>query len=68
MFGMSISGLCFGEEEVKLPVSVEKAPEKVEEKPAVTEEKKPEVVEEKEKQPDGKARSEEHTSELQSRP
>ncbi len=55
MFGMSISGLCFGEEEVKLPVSVEKAPEKVEEKPAVTEEKKPEVVEEKEKQPDGKA-------------
>ncbi len=63
MIGGTVSGLCFGEEEVKPPVTgekapekvEEKAPEKVEEKPAVADEKKPEVAEEKKKQPDGEA-------------
>ncbi len=72
MIGGTVSGLCFGEEEVKPPVTGEKAPEKVEEKvpekveekaeekveekPAVTEGKKPEIAEEKEKQPEGEAK------------
>ncbi len=60
VFGVSLTGLCFGEEEVKPPVSEEKieekAEEKVEEKPVVTDEKKPEIGEAQEKQPEGDAK------------
>jgi hypothetical protein len=66
MFGVSINGLCFGQEEVKPPVAEEKVPEKIEEKPVEkteepkvkTEEKaeeKAEEPQEKDKEPDGEA-------------
>ena len=55
VFGVSLTGLCFGEEEVKPPVAEEKAPEKVEEKTEEPKEEKAEVPQENGKEPDGEA-------------
>lgn len=58
MFGVSINGLCFGQEGVKPPVAEEKVPEKIEEKKVEKAEEpkvKAELPKEKDKEPDGEA-------------
>lgn len=56
VFGVSLIGLCFGEEEVKPAVSEEKAPEKIEEKAEEPKEEKAATPEENDKEPDGEAK------------